>query len=130
VKATLPIGTRRVAVVSQMANAAQLPYGTAVARVRLTSDGRHTTYPVRAGVETGEWAARRAELRGLPGSHAPEPWKSFVAPPSAARAAEIGQIYRAEFAVPESTVPTTFEILPAADLPAGTLFEVRGVEWR
>ena len=127
----LPKGVRRISIVSQLANSAQLPRGTAVARLRLSSgDGRHTTYPLRSGIETGEWAARRAELRGLPGSHAPEPWRSFVAPPSATHGAEIGQIYRAEFSLPSGEAATALEILRSPELPAGTLFEVRGVEWR
>lgn len=126
---SLPVGVRRVAIVSQLANSAQLPRGTTVGRLRLSSGGHHTIYPLRSGIETGEWAARRPELRELPGSQAPEPWRSFVAPPSAARGTEIGQIYRTEFAVPESAATTDLEILRSAQLPSEALFEVRGVEW-
>ena len=118
----------QVAVVSQMANAAQLPTGTTVAVLRARgADGRRVSFPLRAGLETGEWAARRENVA------APEPWRSFLAPvpnPSGSSRCEIGAIYRARFATAPLAAPVTLEVVRARSLPAQTILEVRGLEWR
>ena len=56
----------RVCVSTWMADAVGLPQGERVGDVvvRLAS-GRELTFPLRAGIETAEWAIDRADLRGL-----------------------------------------------------------------
>jgi hypothetical protein len=118
----------QVAVVSQMANAARLPAGSTVAVLRARgANGERLTFPLRAGIDTGEWAAQREQVA------APQPWRSFLAPLSAANpraGCEIGNIYRAHFAFGSLAPPVVLEVERAATLPATTILEVRGLEWR
>jgi hypothetical protein len=59
-----PVIVDRIAVVSNLAWAEQVPDKTVVARVRLkTSDGHRLEVPLRAGVETAEWAYDRPDIR-------------------------------------------------------------------
>lgn len=64
---------------SSLANSAALPAGTPVATVRLRhADGAETAWVLRAGVETGEWAADRPDLAASE-LVVPDPWLSWVA---------------------------------------------------
>ncbi|HSS51080.1 MAG TPA: hypothetical protein VLX28_19235, partial [Thermoanaerobaculia bacterium] len=68
-----------VVVESYLANGAALARGTPVAVLKLTSAaGRSVDWTLRAGDDTGEWAARRPDLaqEAVP---VPPPWVSWVA---------------------------------------------------
>ncbi len=53
-----------LALITSLANSADIAQGTPVARVRLlTVDGQRIERELRAGVETGEWAHERPDLR-------------------------------------------------------------------
>lgn len=70
---------RRVVLDSYLENSAALPAGTTVATVELVdSDGEKHLWPVRVGTESGEWAARRADVKAIAGFEAPDPWISWV----------------------------------------------------
>ena len=78
----LPQGTRvaELVVDSYLSDAAALPAGTPVADLHLTgADGTRRTWTLKAGIDTGEWAARREDVASLPGFVAPAPWLSRVA---------------------------------------------------
>ncbi len=64
-----------------MADAVSLPQGEKVAEVmvRLAS-GRELTYPLRAGLETAEWAIDRSDVRGLVRHARPPRASSFREP--------------------------------------------------
>ena len=63
-----------------LSDAATLALGTPVADLQLTgADGAHWTGTLRAGFDTAEWAARRKDVKSLPGFVAPPPWLSRVA---------------------------------------------------
>ncbi len=61
-----PIYANELRLVSSLAEAVGVPQGetVAVAHVRLVS-GRVVSFPVRAGIETAEWAHDRADVRGV-----------------------------------------------------------------
>jgi hypothetical protein len=68
-----PVGA--IVVVSNLANAASLPAGAAVATVEAqTADGEISRWLLRNGRDTGEWAARRPDVA----SPAPRAWQSAV----------------------------------------------------
>jgi hypothetical protein len=72
-----PVGS--VVVESSLANGAALPAGTPVATVKLRDRaGRSVGWTLRAGQNTGEWAARRPDVARAGGA-APQPWISWVA---------------------------------------------------
>jgi hypothetical protein len=84
-------GGATVVVDSSLANSVGLEAGTPVATVRLRREGApDRTWVLRAGVETGEWAADRPDLRAA-GEAAPEAWQSWVAE----EGGFFGQRYRA-----------------------------------
>ena len=67
---------RELVVVSNLANAAGLAPGVAVAAVELQSEhGEIQRWTLRNGYETGEWAARRPDVA----APAPPAWRSVVA---------------------------------------------------
>ena len=55
---------RAITVVSYLANAANVAQGATVAEVRLDGPDGQVTIPVRAGIETAEWAWDRPDMRG------------------------------------------------------------------
>jgi hypothetical protein len=88
-EAALPVGApvSGVAVESALSNSAQLATGTPVATLRLEPG---ITLLLRAGRETGEWAARRPDVvAASAGNPAPRPWMTWVA------GGFFGQRYRA-----------------------------------
>jgi hypothetical protein len=117
---------REVALVSQLANAAQVPRETLVARLWARGrDGRRLVFPIRAGVETGEWAARRPQMRALDGGKAPASWRSRFTD-----AGELGQSYRSRFDLSTLPPPVTIELARDPALSAPIVFEVFSVAWR
>jgi hypothetical protein len=72
---------RSVVLDSYLENSAALPTGTEVATVVLIdSSGQSHRWTLRAGTESGEWAARRPDVAALEGFAAPDPWISWVTP--------------------------------------------------
>ncbi|HYN20925.1 MAG TPA: hypothetical protein VE078_08195 [Thermoanaerobaculia bacterium] len=110
---------------SALSNAADLANGTPVAVLRLTDwDGRTVERIVRAGMDTGEWAAKRPDVIQTARLRSPEPWVTWIAGDF------LGQRYRMRWDLP---VPGRFakirvERLP--DLPPEVTFTVHQVELR
>ncbi|HBL31167.1 MAG TPA: hypothetical protein DD490_30440 [Acidobacteria bacterium] len=76
--AAQPVGT--LVVESSLSNGAGLANGTPVATVHLTArDGRITSWPLLAGEDTGEWAARRPDVAAASVLVSPPAWISWVA---------------------------------------------------
>jgi hypothetical protein len=74
--AGLPAG--EVVVISSLANAAALPPGTEAAAIEAeTESGEVLRWTLAAGVDTGEWAARRPDVAAA-GPAAPRAWQSMV----------------------------------------------------
>jgi hypothetical protein len=104
---------RRVVLDSYLENSAALPAGTTVATVELVdSDGERHQWPIRVGTESGEWAARRADVMALAGFEAPEPWISWVTPDGNLFA----QRYRAIWTLPKKIEAKQLTIRRSTDL--------------
>lgn len=74
-------GVRTVVVDSYLTYATKLPAGTPVARVTLEKDGRElATWMLRAGRDTGEWAARRPDIAADPAFTPAPGWIAWVEP--------------------------------------------------
>jgi hypothetical protein len=102
-----------VVVDSQLVNAAGLGAGTLVATLRLTDPaGAVHEHPLRAGEETGEWAARRPDVAALPGLAVPPAWRSRVDP-----GGFFAQTYRDRWRLAEPAGATYVEVERAPDLP-------------
>jgi hypothetical protein len=118
-----PRRSRTLVVESSMINAAGLAGGTPVARVRLFGTG---TGPLellmRAGEDTGEWAARRPNVAATARLRAPRPWLAWVAGDF------FGQRYRARLALPRSGSFARLRIELAAGLPPATGLALHQVE--
>jgi hypothetical protein len=97
--------------------------GTPVARVRLLGTG---TAPLelllRAGDDTGEWAARRNDVAATARLHPPPPWLAWVAGDF------FGQRYRARLPLPRSGSFARLEIDLASGLPPDTSVALYQVE--
>jgi hypothetical protein len=114
--------TRGLTLESSLANSASLPAGSAVARVRLVTAGGETIERVlRAGEETGEWAARRPDLakRLAP---PPPAWISWVAGDFFA------QRYRCRFDLNGTERIASLSVQRLADLPADVTIALHGAE--
>jgi hypothetical protein len=127
---TVPLDGRAVAgltFTSSLLNGAELAAGTPVATVRLHegagTGGGEVAWTLRAGIDTGEWAARRPDIRGR--TAAPPGWVCFVAGDF------FGQRYRSRLMLPLPRRFTRVSVDRAADLPPGVavaLHEVRLLE--
>jgi hypothetical protein len=73
-----PARVRTVVLHSSLSHAAATAPGTVIAEVRLATAGGDVVVPVRAGIDTGEWAARRADVAAQPGFTAPVPYLHWV----------------------------------------------------
>jgi hypothetical protein len=120
---------RTIVVDSALANAADLPAGTPVATLRLRSPDRpDRLWTLRAGSETGEWAADRPDVEALR-PPAPEPWASWVAEGGAF----FGHRYRALRRLPVETAPGSIdrvELDLRPDLPPAVGLSVFHLELR
>lgn len=109
---------RAVLIDSFASNSAPLATGTPLAVLRLSGPaGTVAEWPLRTGIDTGEWAARRSDVASRPGFAAPAPWISWIPPGREFFA----QRYRARFAIPEAEPIgpiTRLEVERATDLPA------------
>lgn len=71
---------RALVIESSLSNGAGLDNGTAIATVRLRGEGDQSeAWVLRAGVDTGEWAARRPDVAASSLLKSPAPWISWVA---------------------------------------------------
>ena len=112
---------------SYLENSASLPMGTPVAEVRLEmEDGDHLLWLVRAGVESGEWAARRGDVATLPGFQAPSPWLTWIP----AGDEFFGQRYRSRWELPAAQEPTRLMIQRKQELPPELGLAVLSMELR
>lgn len=119
--------TRSVVVDSYMENSASLPSGTPVGRVTLiASDGERRTWLLRAGTDTGEWAARRPDVANLPGFRAPSAWLSWVP----ASRDVFAQRYRAQWELDRQVDVVRLELERLTDLPPEVVLAIFHLELR
>jgi hypothetical protein len=87
--------------------------GTTVATFELIdAAGEKHHWPIRVGIESGEWAARRPDVMALAGFEAPDPWISWVAPDGGLFA----QRYRAVWNLPARVEAEQLAIRRSPDL--------------
>lgn len=110
-----PESAARVLVVdTALLDGAALAAGTEVAAIAVThADGMVDDLRVRAGDDTGDWAARRADLRAATAPH----WLTWVA---ATEPPLFGQRYRAHLALRSTAPVRSVVVRRAATLPAAT----------
>jgi hypothetical protein len=102
--------TQTIVLDSSLSNGAVLANGTPVATVRLRDQkGRISEWTLRAGMETGEWAARRPDVVASSVLRSPSPWISWVAGDF------FGQRYRARWTI---DAPGPFTMLSVERNPA------------
>ena len=97
---------------SSLSHAATLAPGTAIAEVRLATTAGEITLPVRAGIDTGEWAARRSDVAAIAGFTAPAPYLHWV---DAGRSF-FGQRYRARLRLDQPAIVTAVEVRLAPEI--------------
>ena len=121
------VSTRSVILDSYLENSASLPAGTPVGRIILIdTEGERRSWLLRAGMDTGEWAARRPDVAGLPGFQAPTPWLSWV---TASRDV-FAQRYRADWQLDGASEIRRLEIELARDLPTEVSLAIFHLELR
>ena len=110
---------------SSLSNGAGLANGTVVAIMRLRGgDGRTSEWPLRAGIETGEWAARRPDVAASSVLRSPQPWISWVAGDF------FGQRYRSLWTIDNPGPFTTLSIERSPGLPSQVSLAVHLLEVR
>jgi hypothetical protein len=120
-----PQRVRAVAVESSLSNAAPLATGTPVATVRFQgANGGAPAWPLKAGEETGEWAALRPDVLPTARLRSPSPWISWVAGDF------LGQRYRGVWKLEEPQRAARLRIERVAGLPADVVIALHGVEVR
>jgi hypothetical protein len=119
----LPV--RTVVLDSTLANSEALARGRAVATVRLRdAAGAERVWLLRAGEETGEWAAGRPDVAAQLRAGAPEPWLSWVVGDFLARR------YRARRQLGEGAPVQMVRIERRADLPPEVVVALHHLELR
>lgn len=114
-----------VVVDSALANSAGLDGGTPAAVLHLTgADGKTLSWTLRAGKETGEWAARRPDVAATARLRSPRAWISWVAGDF------FGQRYRAVWAVGHPGRFARLRIERAPGLPPEVSLALHQVEVR
>ncbi|HEY2736785.1 MAG TPA: hypothetical protein VGK45_00180 [Thermoanaerobaculia bacterium] len=120
-----PRQVESVAVETGLSGGAGLAQGTPVALVRLSDDGgRSSLWVLRAGVGTGEWAARRPDVERTALLRSPPAWISWVA------GSFFGQRYRALWSLLEPGRFTHVRVELEPGLPPGVGLTVHQVEVR
>ncbi len=115
--------SRAIVLETSMVHAAALASGTPVARVRLLGTGVPTVEVLlRAGRDTGDWAARRADVAAVAPGRSPAAWLRWVAGDF------FGQRYRAVLRLPRRGSFARLEIDLASGLPADAGLAVHQVE--
>lgn len=113
---------------THLSNAAALAPGTPVATVRLkTEAGRvHGDWTLAAGVDTGEWAASRADVAAIAGFRAPRPWLSWIPP----EGGFFAHLYRSRLETESPGEAAALSVVRRADLPAEVELVVNSAEVR
>jgi hypothetical protein len=121
----LPLGpVSSLVLESALSNGAPLADGTPVAVIRLTdAEGRSAERTIRAGMDTGEWAARRGDVLQTARLHSPEPWITWIAGDF------LAQRYRCRWGVPPGRY-TRMRIELSPGLPRNVSLAVHQVEIR
>ena len=112
-----------VIVESSLGNGAALAPGTPVAILHLQNPEGGSAWTLRAGDDTGEWAALRPDVAQT-GSRAPSPWVSWVAGDFFA------QRYRSRWALPRPERFARLRIERAPGLPPEVVFALHQLEVR
>lgn len=118
-------GPRSLVVESSLSNGAPLAQGTPVATVRmLDARGGRREWKLRAGVDSGEWAALRPDvLRGAT-LESPAPWVSWIAGDF------LAQRYRSREEIDGVEAASRIEIEREATLPPEVTIALHQVEVR
>lgn len=114
---------RSVTVVSYLANAATVPDGTTVAEIHLTlpvGTGNRVTLPIRAGIETSEWAWDRPDVHGTVAHRRAEVVGHWVGQPR-------GNLYVARLPIDPPQPLASWEAHGTAALGIAGTWEVRAV---
>lgn len=110
---------------SALSNGAKLADGTPVAVLSLTDrSGRTLEWTLRAGADTGEWAAKRGDVAPTARLRSPEPWISWIAGDFFA------QRYRFRWDLPVPGLFTGVRIERSPDLPPDVTLTIHQVESR
>ncbi len=110
---------------SALSNGAGLADGTPVAKLTLTDPSGHTVeWTIRAGEDTGEWAARRADVLSTARLRSPEPWVTWFAD------GFLAQRYRSRWDLPVPGKFSRARIERSPDLPPEVTVTVHQVEVR
>jgi hypothetical protein len=121
------VPTQSMVIDSYLENSASLATGTPVGRVTLTdSEGGRHNWLLRAGLDTGEWAARRPDVAGLPAFQAPAPWLSWVT----ADRRLFAQRYRASWSLDSTVDVVHLEVQRVEDLPPEVALAIFHLELR
>ena len=112
----LPSVASRLHVVSYLGEAIQVPHGETVGEVRITASNTIQTSPLRAGLETAEWAYGRPDVQ-LSVLHRQAPIALRTQLVDAVEGRFWVYEYRATFDLVPGSPPTSIEI--ASLLPAG-----------
>jgi hypothetical protein len=105
-----------IEVESYLSHAAALPDGALAATVRLRhADGAETALPLRAGIETAEWAYDRPDVRAQVAHARPEIAHTFPARSGYPPEEHPGYVYRAAWALAPGAVLSGIRIEPALD---------------
>lgn len=112
--------SRGVILESSLTNGAGLPAGVPVAVVHLRRGAREWRWTLRAGHDTGDWAAGRPDVRAQFGAGLPS-WNSFVGD------GFFGQRYRSARRLPLDAY-SSLTVERAAGLPADVGFAVHQIE--
>jgi hypothetical protein len=113
---TLEHGTQVDCVVldSYLENSTRLASGTPVADMTLeTEDGGHQRWLLRAGIDSGEWAARRRDVAALDGFQAPAVWLAWIP----ADGEVFAQRYRSRWKLPAPAGVTRLTIRRRPEMP-------------
>jgi hypothetical protein len=102
---------RAVAIVSFLANGLTVPQGAVVGEVRLYGAGGETVLPVRAGLETAEWALDRPDVAGQAGHRRPPVAGHWIGQPR-------GNLYYARLDLPQPLRVESWELRPGVGLGA------------
>ncbi|HSF41159.1 MAG TPA: hypothetical protein VLT87_15285, partial [Thermoanaerobaculia bacterium] len=118
-----PEKVESVVVESSLGNGAALAPGTPVAILHLQNPGGGSVWTLRAGDDTGEWAARRPDVARTR-SRAPSPWVSWVAGDFFA------QRYRSRWTLPRPERFARLRIERAPGLPPEVVLALHQLEVR
>ncbi len=88
---------------SNMANSVELTQGTLVAKIKaLTVDNREIIYPIRAGIETAEWAYQRPDVSRVIKHKMPTVFSSRIKEDTQLKVRFLANIYLATFDLPRA----------------------------